>query len=195
MISSQDDIDLIAGRIERAYRRRYPRWHAVGLTPGIWQSAASRLLEASAERPRTPIDPELYVAVQPGSGITPNPWADLTQKRSLQRYLRLLRRIIGQLRKELKAEVRRAETEFLRGTSLEDVLAEEGCRITPLTRYILAYRAGRHDLSMAHRAAAENQDRSCPLYRQASRSLLPGHAYPSADPACASLELATFSLN
>ena len=195
MICSQDAIDLVATRIESAYRRRYPRWLAIGLTPGVWESAASRLLEASAERPKVPIDPELYVAVQPRAGHTPDPWAELTQRRSLQRYRKSLRLIIGQLRKELKSEVQRAESRFLRGMSLEEVLAEEESRISPLTRYILAYRAGRHDLSKKHRVAAENQHRSCPLYRLAARSLLPGHAYPSSDPACKAREFAAFSLN
>ena len=195
MICSQDAIGLIAARIERAYRRRYPRWLAIGLTPGAWESAASRLLEASSERPSIPIDPELYVAVQAGGGLTPDPWAELTQRRSSRRYLTALRRIIGQLRKELSVEVRLAESRFLRGTSLDQVLAEEEGRISPLTRYILAYRAGREDLSSRHRAAAEDQHRSCPLYRLASRSLLPGHAYPEAEPAWKGQEFAAFSLN
>ena len=195
MICSQDAIGLLAIRIEHAYRRRYPRWLAVGLTPGVWESAASRILEASERCPNIPIDPELYVAVQAPGGPTPNPWAELTQSRSLRRYLKSLRTIIGQLRKELKNEVQRAESRFLRGLTLDQVLAEEGSRISALTCYILAYRAGRHDLSVKHRAAAENQHRSCPLYRLASRSLLPGHAYPSADQAFTSLQFAAFSLN
>ena len=63
--------------------------------------------------------------------------------------------------------------------TLEQVFAAEGDRITPLSRYILAHRDGGHDLSRRHREAAQSQHRSCPLYRIASRCLLPSHAYPT----------------
>ena len=199
MICSQDAIGHLASRIERAYRRRYPRWHPVGLTPGVWDSAAFRLLEASNDGPKLPIDPELFVAVQDPTGLSPDPWAELTQQRSLDRYINSLRRIVGQLRKELGAEVRRAESRLLRGMSLDQVLAKEGGRISPLGRYILAHRAGRQDLSMKYRAEAENQHRSCPLYRLASRPLLPNHAYPTSEfatnPATMGQEFIAFSLN
>ena len=199
VISSQDTIGQLADRIERAYRRRYSQWQAIGLTPGVWMSAASRLLEASEEECGVPIDPELFVAVQIRGGTTPNPWVELTQERSLELYLRALRRIVVQLRKELRSEVRRAERRIHLGLTLEEVLTTEGDGISPLTRYILAHRAGRHDLSIRHRAAAENQHRSCPLYRLASRTFLPSQAYPSADHTYETMnrasELTVFSLN
>src|SRR4051812_44106026 len=110
VISSQDDIEQLADRIERAYRRRYPSWNSVGLTPGVWDSAAARLLEAAHLESAIPIDPELFVAVQVKSGSRNDPWAELTQACSLRQYLRALERIVGQLREELIREVRRAES-------------------------------------------------------------------------------------
>jgi hypothetical protein len=156
-------------------------------------------MEATEVEWGVPIDPELFVAVQTRSRLTPNPWAELTQERSLEAYLKALRRIVAQLRKELRSEVRRAEQQMRLGLSLDQVLATGGGGITPLTRYILAHWAGRHDLSLRHRAAAENQHRSCPLYRLASRGFLPGHAYPSSDlpsdSSCRAGEIIAFSLN
>lgn len=181
MICSQDFIRELADRIERAYRRRYPRWNSLGLTPGVWESAASRLVEASKERSGVPIDPELFVASQAHSSLGHDPWSELTQHRSLQRYIKALRRIIRQLRGELEVEVRRAECRLRRGVTLEEILAREGARISPLSRFILAHRAGRADLSRMNRAGALSQHQSCPLYRVAARRLLPVNAYPSSD--------------
>ena len=198
MISSQDDIGLLADRIERAYRRRYPSWKAVGLTPGVWDSAAARLLEAAELEPAIPIDPELYVAVQVGSGIRPDPWAELTQSYSLRLYLRALGRIVGQLRDELLREVRRAEGRLLRGMTLDQLIVSEAAGVSPLALYILAHRAGRDDLAWRLRGEVEGQHRSCPLYLLASRSLLPGHAYPldhRQAPARGGSELLAFSVN
>jgi len=179
VILSQDAIELLADRIERAYRRRHPRWHSVGLTPGVWGSAAARLSEITAGFRDYPVDPELFVAAQLDGGTRRDPWAELTQQRSLRRYVVAVRKIVGQLREELKDEVRRAERRLIRGTSLEDLLDADGARISPLTRYILARRAGRDDLSSRHREAAEGQHRACPLYRLAALSVLPGEAYPT----------------
>lgn len=175
MIPSQDCIGQLADRIERAYLRRYPVWKPLGLTPGVWQSAAARLAEAE---PTIPIDPELYVAVQPRDEIHQDPWVELTQQRSLVCYVGAVRRIVGQLRRELRREVRIAQCRMLRGMTLDQLLASETARISPLTLYILAHRAGRHDLSIRLRTEAAGQHRSCPLYRLASRALLPSHAYP-----------------
>jgi hypothetical protein len=194
VISSQDDIEQLADRIERAYRRRYPYWKPIGLTPGVWDSAAARLLEAAEFEPAIPIDPELFVAVQVMGEIRHDPWTELTQACSLRLYLRALGRIVGQLREE----VRRAESRLLRGMTLDRLLAAQSSRISPLALYILAHRAGRHDLTKRLRSEAEGQHRSCPLYLLASRSLLPAHAYPL-DPgnhsAPGESELVAFSLN
>ncbi len=199
MITSQAIVGQLAERMERAYRRRYPSWQAIGLTPGVWEAAAARLLEGSAGGWGVPVDPELFVAVQSRSGLTPNPWVELTQERSLEHYLKALRRIVRQLRKELRSEVRRAERRLNLGLTLDEVLATEGARISPLTCYILAHREGRYDLSMRHRAAAASQHRSCPLYRLASRAFLPSQAYPASDhmfeATDRSTEFFAFSLN
>lgn len=199
VICSQDSISEIAARIETAYRRKYPRWVCVGLTPGVWESAASRLLGATRCGSGVPVDPELFVAVQARGRLSPDPWSELTQRTSIGRYIRMLRQIICQLQRELRSEVRRAECRLHRGLTLDQVLAEEGGRLSPLACYILAHRAGRADLSSRHRPSAENQHRSCPLYRLASRSLLPSHAYPAceleANRTLRKLDFATFSVN
>ncbi len=195
MISTQIAIDQLASRIERAYRRHHPRWRAIGLTPGVWESAASRLLEAGEAGPHIPIDPELFVAAQPRRGSRRDPWAELTQLGSIRHYKKALRRIVRQLRDELRAEVRRADRRLLQGIALEQVLTRESSRISPLARYILATRAGRADLSCQIRPAAEVQYRACPLYRLAWVAFLPGHDYPSVDRALASHEPAPFSMN
>jgi hypothetical protein len=108
VICSQDAIRQLAVRIEHAYSRKYPKWLPIGLTPGVWESASARLLEASNRGANIPIDPELFVAVQARNRLAPDPWAELTQQRSLNQYIKALRRIIGQLRRELKGEVRRS---------------------------------------------------------------------------------------
>ncbi len=199
MISSQDSIGQIAVRIERAYGRRYSRWKPDGLTDCVWMSAASRLMEAADLVEGAPVDPELFVAVQPRSRLMPNPWAELTQECSREVYLKAIRRIVLQLRKELRSEVRRAERRLDLGESLDQVLAADATGLTPLSRYILAHRAGRIDLAARHRAAAESQHHSCPLYRVASRSFLPGHVYPFPELTSAAVgragELIAFSLN
>jgi hypothetical protein len=178
VIPTQDAIGQLADRIERAYCRRYPTWKSVGLTPGAWESAAARLSEVAEDEPTIPIDPELFVAVQPPSVGRQDPWVELTPQGSSKRYIRAVHKIVEQLRTELRREVRRAEDRLLRGMTLDQLLATDKARLSPLTRYILAHRAGRHDLSLRLRIEAEGQHRSCPLYRLASRSLLPGNAYP-----------------
>ena len=178
MIPSQDAIDKLADRIERAYRRHHAHWRPVGTTPGVWRSAACRLYEASEIDSSVPIDPELFVVAQPRGRLRPDPWTELTQSHSLRRYLNLIRQIVMKLLVELRGEMRRADRKLLRGLSLDNLLGSGGSRISPLGRYILAHRAGRSDLEMRYRSAAEAQHRACPLYRLASQSLLPLHAYP-----------------
>lgn len=198
VITSQDAIGQLADRIERAYHRRFPGWSSAGLTPGVWESAASRLSESGDVEPAIPIDPELFVAVQVARDGLRDPWAELTQQQALRCYLRAVRRIVGQLREELRREVRLAEGRLLRGVTLDQLLATKAARISPLTFYILAHRAGRLDLSLMIRREAAGQDRSCPLYRLASRSFLPSHAYPQ-EPAMATAhddnQIIAFSVN
>jgi hypothetical protein len=199
MFYTQESIRKIALRIERAYCRRYPQWISAGMTPGVWDSAATRLLVASQDKLGLPIDPELFVAVQEPTRVTPDPWSELTQHRSVVRYRKALKRIILRLRQELKAEITRGECRILRGLDLDQVLETEGSRLSPLSRYILSHRAGRLDLSIKHHSAALNQHRSCPLYRIAARSLLPDHAYPAmelpADSTMIGQEFISFSRN
>ena len=199
MICSQSDIDSIAERIEGAYRRRHLRWPGLALSPGVWESAALTLLQLSIDRPNIPIDPELYVAVMIESGSAPDPWAELTQRRSRNRYLKALRRIVGQLRRELHGEFRVAARLISEGQALIEVLEASNLPISPLTRFILAWRAGRPDLSSRLRAAVENQHQSCPLYLLACRKFLPAQAYPvprcSRESSAVDREIVHFSLN
>jgi len=180
-IPTQDAIGQLAARIERAYRRRYPHWNPLGMTPGAWETTAARLLAAVEGDVSIPVDPELFIAAQPRVVDPHNPWTELAQERSLRRYLKVVRRIVGQLREELREEVRRAEKKLDRGVSLDRLLDSSTSKISPLTRYILAHRAGRQDLWTRLRAAAESQHRSCPLYQQAARALLPEASYPTPD--------------
>ncbi|WP_435016822.1 hypothetical protein TA3x_004401 [Tundrisphaera sp. TA3] len=181
MIPTQDAIEQLAERIQQAYRRRYPRWNSIGITPGAWEVAAARMISTVGTGGSIPVDPELFIAAQPQVADAHDPWAELAQEGSVRRYLKAVKRIVGQLRQELRQEVRIAEQKMLRGTTLDQLLASEQASISPLTRYILAHRAGRVDLSSRFRAAAENQHRSCPLYRQAARILLPDPSYPIPD--------------
>jgi hypothetical protein len=199
VVYSQETIRKIELRIEAAYCRRYPQWFSGSVNSGVWESAAYRLLEVATNKPGLPIDPELYVAVQKTSSVYPDPWVELTQQGSLVRYRKNLRKIIAKLRTELTTEITRGECRMLRGVDLETVLETEGSRISPLSCYILAHRAGRFDLSIRHHTAALSQHRSCPLYRVASRSLLPSHAYPTTELATGSSspgqEIIAFSRN
>jgi len=181
VIRSQDAINELAIRIENAYRRKYRRWICVGLTPGVWESAASRLIEAAESDPNIPIDPELFVAVQTRTRLSPDPWSELTQHSSLDRYMNALRRIITQLRRELRSELHRADSHLDQGMTLDQVLKAEGSSLSPLTCFILAHRAGRRDLCSYYRTGAQRQHRSCPLYKSACRSFLPNQAYPAVD--------------
>jgi hypothetical protein len=195
----QDAIHEIGIRIERAYRRIYPEWNSQDSPSGVWELAASRLLEAPNRWAGAPIDPELFVAAQTRPRLSPDPFMELTRTRALGRYLKSIRQIIRQLRGELKSEIRRAEICMSDGTDLVQALSSLGLRISPIARLILAYRAGRSDVAMTHRLAALSQDRSCPLYRLAVRSLLPDHLYPlsevSSDFSHSGSELISFSLN
>ena len=199
MICSRDAIDHLSGRIERAYLRRNPRWSVLGRDRGVWDTAASRLLVASSKCPDLPADPELFVAILAPGGPTPDPWVELTRRGVQIRYLKAVRRIIHRLRRELEAELKLAECRIGGGMELDELLDDEEDRISPLTRFILAYRAGRYDLVLKHIAAAQAQHRACTLYREASRTLLPGGAYPGfgfeADTHSVGWESLQFSLN
>lgn len=173
----------LANRIQRAYLRRQPRWRPMGLNSGVWTVAASTLLQAHHDNPTLPIDPELFVAVQPTTSPIVDPWGELAQEGAILRYCHCVHQIIGQLRDELRAEVRRVRRRVLRGEAIEVALQTRSRAVSPLGRYIAACRYGRPDLAEQFRAEAAQQHRSCPLYRPASLSLLTPEAYPAGDPA------------
>lgn len=174
-------IEQVADRIERAYRRRHPFWRRVGTDAGAWTAAARALLALHRSDPAIPLDPELFVACQPAAGPLADPWHELTRPSALGRYRVRVRQIVRSLRRELDEEVRRAERRAHRGEDLEAILRSRSRQLSPLGRFVLAHRAGRPDLAEPFRAAAQEQHRSCPLYRDACRDLLPAGAYPGVD--------------
>jgi hypothetical protein len=202
VLPTQEMIASLAERIEQAYIRRYPDWSPLRTTAGVWNATAAGMLMLHRNTPAIPIDPELFVAVQP-LGVWADPWADLAQESSLRRYRRHIRLIVKQLRNEIKDEVRQAERLIRRGASLTKVLADSSDRLSALGRYVIVLRADRDDLAEQFRPAAERQHRSCPLYQQACRTLLPSHAYPLPRPSGllpdlvipAGVELPCFSMN
>jgi hypothetical protein len=181
VLATQDVIEALADRIERAYRLRRPQWHGTCSTPRVWSVAASTLLGAHETDPSLPSDPELFVAAQPEGCPYPDPWSELTQPGSVRRYRKRVREIVRGLRGELTAEVKLAEDRVSSGQTIGRVLLSKTRRISPLARFIVAQRAGRQALANRFRHDAVEQHRSCPLYRQASRTLLPPGAYPVAE--------------
>jgi hypothetical protein len=202
VLPTQEMIARLGERIRQAYIRRYPDWSPIRTTEGVWNATAAGLLMLHRNKPTIPIDPELYVAVQP-LGSWADPWADLTQQSSLRRYRRHIRLIVTQLRNEIKDEVRQAERLIRRGASLSKVLADSGCKLSALGRFVVVLRAGRVDLAEQIRPAAERQHLSCPLYMQACRTLLASRDYPLPRPSGlltdlvipAGVELPCFSMN
>jgi hypothetical protein len=202
VLPSQEMISSLAERIEQAFRRRYPDWTTVRTSSGVWGAAASGLLMLHRNIPSVPLDPEMFVAVQP-LRTWADPWADLAQESALRRYRRHVRRIVSQLRSEIREEVRSAERKLRGGTSLTSVLSDSSGRISALGRYVIARRAGQDELAERLRPEAERQHRSCPLYRQACRFLLPDNTYPIPRESGllpglvipAGLELPSFSMN
>jgi hypothetical protein len=81
----------------------------------------------------------------------------------------------------LDREVRRAEGLVSEGRSLACVLRLRDARLSALGLYITAQRAGRPDLADRLRLGAIEQHRGCPLYRPATRTLLPVELYPVDD--------------
>jgi hypothetical protein len=125
-----------------------------------------------------PLDSELFVASQPISGSLADPWSELTQPEAAHRYRGQVRRIIRQLRAELKREVKLAERSIHRHGTLEPAVLAQCGRLSPLGCYIAAQRMGRPDLARRFVAAAARQHHSCPLYQAASAWLLPAELYP-----------------
>lgn len=168
----------VAGRIERAYSLRFDAGPWGGPGPRLWEVVARALFEAHRAAPWLPLDPELFVASQPTTASPSDPWAHMEPGRAVRRYRRRIRRIARGLRRELVDEVRLAGALMGRGRSLEWVLDSPRRDLSPLGRYIVAYRHGRPDLAEGFRRQAQDQHAGCPLYRLACRRLLPESAYP-----------------
>ena len=179
MLPTQEVLDQLAGRVERAYALRRPRWWRGCSTSRVWYAAALRLWEAHADDPeRVPLDAELYVASQPISVPLADPWTELAQPEAARRYRSSVQRIVRQLRAELKREIGLAERSIRRGVGISTVLKRKSHRLSPLGCFLVAQRAGRPDLAGCFAAAAADQHRSCPLYRTASLALVPAEFYP-----------------
>jgi hypothetical protein len=202
LLPTQEKIAVLAARIGQAYTLRYPEWTPARTSVGVWETAASGLLMLHRRVPTIPIDPELFVAVQPLREWA-DPWADVAQGSALRRYRRYVSRIVKQLRAEIEAEVRRAERRVRRGEVLGSVVTDSKGQLSALGRYVLAHRAGRDDLAERFRPEAERQHRSCPFYQQACSRLLSRKDYPLPRPSNllpglvipAGLDLPCFSMN
>jgi hypothetical protein len=178
VLATQATIELLAERIERAYRLRKPLWYRGYSTSRVWTAAAALLMRLHQENPSIPLDPEFFVAVQTRTTALDDPWLELTEPAAARRYRQRVREMIRGLRSELRGEVRRAERRIGRGEVLGAVLLTPSSQLSPLGCYIIALRAGRNDLAERFRSDAVQQHRSCPLYRTASFNLLPPDRYP-----------------
>ena len=169
----------IASRLERAYRRLYPQ---LGLECSrfgmVWEAAAAALIGLNQRDAMYPVDPELFVACQVDQGHADDPWTFLANPKAIARYKKSIRHIVTRLRRELRSELRRIETNLEMGQTLEYALQQAGSRLSPLGRFIAAVRAGRTDLARSYRSACEEQHRACPLYRAAVSGLIAPHLYP-----------------
>jgi hypothetical protein len=179
VLPTHEVLDQLAGRIEQAYALRRPRWLRGCSTSRVWYTASLRLWEAHASDPvQIPLDPELFVASQPISTPLSAPWTELAHPQSGRRYRTAVRRIVRQLRVELKRELTAAGRSIREGQEIETVLGRKNRRLSSLGAYILSRRAGRHDLAERFAAGAAAQHRSCPLYRTASLAFIPAEFYP-----------------
>jgi hypothetical protein len=179
VLPTQEIIDHLAGRIERAYALRRSGWDRGCSTGRVWAAAALRLWQSHVDDPALPLDSELFVASQPIAGPLGVPWAELTQPEAGRRYRSQVRRIVRRLRRELKREVRRAEEWLGGGGRLVISSLAQDTHLSPLGCYIAAHRAGRADIAGHFAGAAMEQHRACPLYQVASLSFLPADCYPA----------------
>lgn len=181
MILSPRTIEVVADRIEQVYFRRHPESVSQVWDGRIWTMAARALLEAHRRASWLPLDPELFVAAQAGRSACSDPWSLLSPAGSISRYRRRVLHIVQSLRKELRAEVRRAESLIRRGEAVDAVVSTEYRWLSPLGRYIVAYRNRRPDLMHTLRDQARHQHDACPLYRLACRTFLPMSVYPAVE--------------
>ena len=178
VLPTQEIIDHLAHRIERAYALRRAGWDGGCSSGRIWSAAAQCLWQAHVEDPTLPLDSELFVASQPIVGTLGDPWGELTQVEAGRRYRAQVRRIVRRLRRELRREVGRAERILGGGGRMVvSTLGLDG-RVSPLGCYIAAERMGRIDIAAHFTAAAVEQHHACPLYQSAALALLPADRYP-----------------
>ena len=178
VLPTQETLDRLADRIERAFTLRCSNWYRGCSTPRIWSAAATILWEVQFEDPTIPLDPELFVASQPLTSSFADPWSSLAQPEAGHRYRQSVRRIIRRLRTELKREIRRTEDLLRQGRALSMIIASRDARLSPLGLYIAAHRAARPDLAGRVRPGAIEQHNCCPLYRSACMAFLPAELYP-----------------
>jgi hypothetical protein len=182
VLPTQETIDYLADRIERAYALRRAGWYRGCSTRRVWAAAALCLWQVHMDDPSLPLDSELFVASQPITGSLGDPWVELTQVEAGRRYRAQVRRLIRRLRMELRREVRRAERMMGEDMRASIAALSQDSRLSPLGCYIAAYRMGRPDIASCFAQGAVEQHRSCPLYRSASLALLPADCYPIDDP-------------
>jgi hypothetical protein len=147
----------------------------------VWSAAAWCLWQAHESDLRVPLDSELFVASQPITDALADPWSELAHPEAVRRYCVNVRRIIHQLRSELKREIKLARRLIFRKREIGPALLARTSRLSALGCYIAAQQTGHADLAGRFVAAAVEQHRSCPLYRAASLTLLPGELYPVDD--------------
>lgn len=174
-------IDQLARRIERAFSHHWPAGLRDWSGSGVWEVAASGLLELHRDSPGLPLDPELFVASQVDAIRCDDPWTLLTMPESRERYRKRVRQIIRKLRRELRRELRNAERRMAIGMTIESVLEMPSRFFSPLGKYILAHQSERPDLADAWWSEAREQHRSCPLYVNACNGLLGADLYPVLD--------------
>ncbi len=178
MLPTQETLDRLAERIERAFTLRRSNWYRGCSTSRIWSAAAAILWEVHSKDSSIPLDPELFVASQPLSAAFADPWTCLAQPEAGHRYRQSVRRIIRRLRAELKRELRRAQGLLRQGRALSMIIGSRDGRLSPLGLYIAMHQADRPDLAGRLRAGAIEQHHCCPLYRSACLAFLPAELYP-----------------
>jgi hypothetical protein len=181
VLPTQQTIDHLADRIERAYLLRRPEWNRGCSTRRVWAAAAVRLWQTHMNDPALPLDSELFVASQPINGSFSDPWVELTQVEAGRRYRTKVRRIVHRLGRELKREVARAEQILSENVRSTFAWLAHNRHLSPLGCYIAAQRMGRADIADRFALLALEQHQACPLYQLASRSLLSADLYPAGD--------------
>jgi hypothetical protein len=183
VLPTQELIDQLAERIERAYTLRRQPWSRSCSTRRVWSAAALCLWQAHVDDPQLPLDCELFVASQMINESLSDPWSELAQPAAARRYRTQVLRIVRRLRSELSKEVRLAERAIGETGKNGDMALPANNRISPLGYYIAAQRSGMPELADRFVAAAANQHRSCPLYQFASITLLAADLYPAEESA------------